>query len=167
MWLHSTFFSNTHKTNNSTQGQSLRVCPAIFVFDFNWRQMATATWCNDRDAALSPEFFSEADAIELPEVSWRDVESLAGDNEETSAELPAEEENAAQEAERTAVEREYLVRQQHYADLESQLACVITDDNPFSVSPTMSREVKAFRTVVSAFITMRNQSVVGISRYSG
>jgi hypothetical protein len=129
--------------------------------------VATATWCNDRDAALCPEFFSEVVAKELPEVSWRDVESLAGHSEEVSAELPSEEENAAQEAERTAAEREYLVRQRHYADLESQLACVCIDESPFAVSPTMAREVKAFRSVVSAYCTMRNQSVVGISRYSG
>ncbi len=129
--------------------------------------MATATWCNDRDSAISPEFFSDAVAIDLPEVSWRDIESLAGESEETSAELPAQEENAAQGAERTTAEREYLVRQQSYADLESQLACVCIDESPFAVSPTMLREVKAFRIVVSAYCLMRNQSVVGISRYSG
>jgi len=129
--------------------------------------VATATWCNDRDAALCPEFFSDAVAIDLPEVSWRDVESLAGVNGEVTAGLPAAEETEEQREDRTIAEREYLVRRQHYADLEGQLACVCIDESPFAVSPTMSREVKAFRTVVSAFITMRSQSVVGISRYSG
>jgi len=132
--------------------------------------MATAMWCNDRDAALCPEFFDNAEAVELPEVSWRDVESLAGESEEVSAEYaapPAAEETEEQQQERTAAEREYLVRQQHYADLDEQLSCVCIDENPFAVSPTMAREVKAFRMVVSAFITMRTQSVVGISRYSG
>jgi hypothetical protein len=132
--------------------------------------VATATWCNDRDSAIFPEFFSDAVAIELPEVSWRDIESLAGESEEVSAEhdaLPATEETEEQKEERTAAEREYLVRQRHYADLDAQLSCVITDDNPFSVSPTMAREVKAFRTVVTSYCTIRNRSGVAVSRYSG
>jgi hypothetical protein len=129
--------------------------------------MATAAWCNDRDSAISPDFFSDAVAIELPEVSWRDVESLAGDGQEVSAELPAAEETEEQQEVRTVAEREYLVRQRHYADLDAQLSCVITDDNPFSVSPTMSREVKAFRSVVTSYCTIRNRSGVAIARYSG
>jgi hypothetical protein len=129
--------------------------------------MATATWCSDRDSAISPEFFSDAVAIEFPEVSWRDVETLAGDNEEATADLPAVEETQEQQEARTAAEREYLVRQRHYADLDAQLSCVITDDNPFSVSSTMAREVKAFRSVVTSYCTIRNRSGVAISRYSG
>ncbi len=132
--------------------------------------MATAMWCNDRDAALCPEFFENTEAVELPEVSWRDVESLAGESEEVSAEYaapPAAEETEEQQQERTAAEREYLVRQQHYADLDEQLSCVCIDENPFAVSPTMARQIKAFRSVVSTYCTMRNQSVVGIARYSG
>jgi hypothetical protein len=129
--------------------------------------VATATWCNDRDSAISPEFFSEAIAMELPEVSWRDVESLVGNSEEVTADLPAAEETEEQQEERTVAEREYLVRQRHYADLDAQLSCVATDDNPFSVSPTMSREVKAFRSVVTSYCTIRNRSGVAIARYSG
>ncbi len=121
--------------------------------------------------ALFADFYSEALPIELPELSFMDVEGLvgAGEDEETAQpttdDLPAAEETVEQQEVRTAAEREYLVRQRHYADLDAQLSCVITDDNPFSVSPTMAREVKAFRSVVSRYCTMRNQSVLGIARY--
>lgn len=129
--------------------------------------MATATWCNDRDSAISPDFFSDAVAIELPEVSWRDVESLAGESEEASADLPAVEETQEQQEARTAAERQYLIRQKFYAELDAQLSSVRIDEILFAVSPTMAREVRAFRSVITTYFTMRSLSVVPIARYSG
>ena len=130
--------------------------------------MGLSEWLTDKDSVLSPEFFSETNAIELPELSWRDVESVAEDNDEGfSAQLPAIEETGEQQEQRTEAEREWLVRQRSYAELDEQLACVCVDESPFAVSPTMARQIKAFRAVVNVYCTMRNQSVVGIARYSG
>jgi hypothetical protein len=122
-------------------------------------------WMTDRDAVLSPEFFSEADAIELPELSWRDVESLAGETgEEITAQRPAPEETEEQQEKQTP---EWRVRQKSYAELDAQLDCVCLDDILFAVTPTMAKEVRAFRSVVTMYFTIRSRSLVSIARYSG
>jgi hypothetical protein len=124
-------------------------------------------WLTDKDSVLSPEFFSNAEAIELPELTFRDVEDLAGDSDEVVSALPPEEETEQQAEQRTAAEREYLKRQRFYDSLDEQLGAVADDGNVFAVTATMSKPTRAFNQTVSTFLLMGNRSHSSISRYNG
>jgi hypothetical protein len=121
-------------------------------------------WASDKDAAFNPTFFADAEAVELPEVTWRDVEDFAV--ESVNADLPAEEPKERQE-QRRAAERQHLVNQRHYDALESQLADVVTSESLFAVTSTMGANQRAFNTVCSTYFAVRNSSMLKVSRYNG
>ena len=45
--------------------------------------MGTGAMWSDLHTEMNPEFFSEAQPVELPELSWQDVENLAAKDDET------------------------------------------------------------------------------------
>jgi hypothetical protein len=121
-------------------------------------------WSAGQHEALNTDFYADAHAMELPELTFRDVEDFAV--ESANVDLSAEEAQEEQ-TQRRAAERQYLVNQRHYDALESQLGYVETSESVFAVTSTMSKAERAFNSVCSTYFALRNSSMVAVSRYNG
>jgi hypothetical protein len=146
------------------------LCFSIFA-SLEKTKVATAmTRFENRDEVVSPEFFENAEAVELPEASWQDAEDSVPETQEETA-APAQEKEESEEHQPSASglnQREWRARNQRYADLDEQLDSVVAvDDGPFTLSPFMAKELKAFRTVVSSYLNERHKSNVKVMNYSG
>lgn len=133
--------------------------------------MATQNnWPVEQYAAMNPEFFEEAVPVELPALTWRDIEHLADEVPDELVAAPAREEPEQEEEqpnERALKNRDIQARNQRYSAIDEQLTSVVVSDDLFALSPFMARDVRAFRAVIDSYLSERYKSGTKTMNYSG
>jgi hypothetical protein len=137
--------------------------------------MATAmAWLDCKDEVAAPEFFENAVAVELPELSWRDAESATGELE-TNVEQQAEPEPQTADPAKEAAERERRItnaercfdKTKHDSRLRWYKAQDRRMDTELASGKIQyfDRHRIAFFKVVEQFITFKNRSTLKVQQY--